>query len=111
MKKTHSPCLAVAGTGFNERADDDFNESAACCINDNGKNDAPIRIHNKRENAQTRKTDTGKNVGSNNADTVADFIDEVSGKKINTKLNTEVDDDEQRDFIIAQIEAVLKGQE
>ena len=77
VEQAHWAAFTFWRAGINQRTYDNLNKTAARSIYDNGKYDACIRSHNERENTQTQKSDACKNMGCDNADTVADFLNEI----------------------------------
>ena len=99
VEQAHHAVLVFKGAGFDNGADQNFDQSAADGVQYNGDQDSRERMeHDLRQKRHQDKSQCGQNLRSGNADTVADAVSKFRGGKIHQKLGQVEDKRNQRDF-------------
>ena len=99
MEEAHCLFFVVGRTCFHNRADKNFNQTAANGVNNNRNQDSSISIwEGVRKHDEKNQTKRRAEVRKDNRDAVTEPVNKKSGKHINGKLNNEINRYQQGDF-------------
>ena len=109
MEKTYSRItLAFVGV-FDHRAYDDFDDAGAYSVNGDGyKKGKEFIFHDRRQNTHKAKSEADKRGRRDRRRTVAYFIDEFCGNKVDDELKCEIRENKKRKFLVGKSETVLE---
>ena len=109
MQQAHSRLLAPGGTGFHNGADHDFDQTAAHGVEHHRQKDAAVAEGIWRDSQRCQAAGR-EQMRCDDADTVADAVDELRGNQIHQELDREIHRGDQGDPIQGQAELSGKGE-
>ena len=111
MQHAHGLFLVVGGAGFDNRADDDLQQSAADRIDDHRTEDPGKRVlHHLRQDGQQDQSGRRKRVREHHGRAVSDSVHKTHREQVHQQLDPEVEGHQQGNPVQRELIAPLKGQ-